>query len=353
MKKEIEINGRKIGPNYPPYIIAEISGNHNGDIERAKLLIKGAKDAGACAVKLQAYTADSLTINSDRDEFVLKTGTWRGRNLYELYEESHTPLHWFAELFSYAKKLGITIFSSTFDQLAIKLLEDLGTPAYKIASNELTDWPLVEMAVCTGKPLILSTGTASKNDISDTLGFIKSIQGDQLAVLHCVSAYPALPEDSKLATMIDVRDSFGVICGLSDHTLGTATSIAAVAMGACIIEKHFTLNRTDGGPDSSFSLEPDELKVLCHDAKWAWDSIQGIRYGSETNLSEKSIFTRQFWSTADINIDDEINTENIKSIRAPCNSGGISPKYYKDVYGKKALVNIPKHSPIKFTLITS
>ena len=346
MKKVISIDGKLIGPGYPPYIIAEISGNHNGDIDRAKLLIENAKIAGASAVKLQTYTPDSLTIDTKRDEFILKTGTWKGRNLYELYKEAHTPLGWFHDLFSFAKEIGITVFSSPFDDSAVQLLESLDSPAYKIASNELTDWPLVESVVKTGKPVILSTGTASKDDISETLDFIRSMDGQQVAMLHCISSYPALPQDSKLATMIDLRDSFEVICGLSDHTLGTATSIAAVAMGGSIIEKHFTLDRNDGGPDSSFSLEPDELKTLCHDAKWAWDSIQGVRYGADTNLHEKSIFTRQFWSIKDIEIDDEITTENIKSIRAPSDSGGISPKKFKSVFGKKARIHIPKHSPI-------
>lgn len=353
MKQEIEIDGIKIGPNQPPYIIAEISGNHNGEIERAKMLIKEAKNAGSSAVKLQTYTADSLTINSKRDEFILKTGTWKGRNLYELYEEAHTPLSWFAELFLYAKDIGITIFSSPFDIKAVELLEGLNAPAYKIASNELTDWPLVKAAVKTGKPIILSTGTASKNDILDTINFIKSINGNQIAVLHCVSAYPATPKESKLATMIDLRDSFEVICGLSDHTLGTATSITAIAMGAAIIEKHYTLDRNDGGPDSSFSLEPHELKQLCHDSKWAWDSMQGVMYGSDTDLLKKSIFTRQFWSVENIKKGEEINVSNIKSIRAPSDVDGISPKHFKEVYGKSAKVDIPKHSPITLEILQS
>ena len=352
MKQEIEIAGRKIGPRYPPYLIAEISGNHNGDIQRAKMLIKMAKDSGACAVKLQTYTADSLTINTNKDEFILQEGTWQGRNLYELYKEAHTPWEWFPELFSYAKMVGITIFSSPFDQQAIDLLEELDAPAYKIASNELTDWPLVEAAVRTGKPIIVSTGAASKQDILDTINFIKEINGDQLAVLHCVSAYPALPEDTNLATMLDIRDSFNVICGLSDHTLGTATSIAAVAMGACIIEKHYTLDRNDKGPDSSFSLEPEELKILCHDTKWAWDSIQGVKYGVDTNLKKKGIFTRQFWTIKDIYVGSELTSENIKSIRAPSDSGGIRTKYYKDIYGKKARLFIPKHSALLYEMIS-
>lgn len=346
MKNVIHIDNKEIGFGFPPYVIAEISGNHNGDIERAKTLIKEAKKAGASAVKLQTYTADSLTIDTDQEEFVLKTGTWKGRNLHDLYTESHTPTEWFEELFALAKKINITIFSSPFDVEAVKLLESLNAPAYKIASNELTDWPLVESAVETGKPVILSTGTASKNDIAETLEFIKNIGGQQIAILHCVSAYPALPEDSNLKTMIDIRENFNIISGLSDHTLGTTTSISAVALGASIIEKHFTLDRNDGGPDSSFSLEPDELRSLCINTKWAWESVQGIKYGADTNLLEKSIFTRQYWSIKEIKKDQIISKENIKSIRAPSNAGGMSPKNFKSIFGKKASIDIPRHSPI-------
>jgi len=351
MTHEISIDGRKIGPSYAPYIIAEISGNHNGDIERAKSLIEAAKNSGACAVKLQTYTADSLTINSNRSEFVLQGGAWAGRNLYDLYEEAHTPWAWLPELFAYARELGITIFSSPFDQAAVDILEKLNSPAYKIASNELTDWPLVEAVVKTGKPIILSTGAASKSDISETIDFVKQSGAKEISVLHCVSAYPALPSDTNLATMVDIRDSFDVISGLSDHTLGTVTSIAAIAMGACIIEKHFTLERNDGGPDSSFSLEPDEMKILCDGAKWAWDSIQGIRYGADTDLRRKGIFTRQFWTVEDINAGEEITTANIKSIRAPSDGGGIPTKHYKQTYGKRAKIFIQKHSPLSFESI--
>jgi N-acetylneuraminate synthase len=351
MKDKMEIDGREIGPGEKPYIIAEISGNHNGDLARAKRMIKIAKDAGACAVKLQTYTADSLTIDSASSEFVLKEGTWKGRRLYDLYEEAHTPWEWFPELFSYAKGLGITVFSSVFDQPGIDFLEGLDAPAYKIASNELTDWPLVEATVKTGKPIIVSTGTASKQDVQDTINFIKEIGGSQLAVLHCVSAYPALPEESNLETMVDIRESFNVISGLSDHTLGTATSITAIAMGACIIEKHFTLDRNDGGPDSSFSLEPQELETLCHDAACAWQSVKGVKYGADADLLKRGVFTRQFWSTDDINIGDVLNSTNIKSIRAPSDAGGIRTKEYQVVYGRKAKVFIPKHSPITFNFI--
>lgn len=349
-EKHIKIEGIKVGPGSPPYIIAELSGNHNGDINRAKKLIDVAKNAGADAVKLQTYTADSLTINSDKQEFVLKEGTWAGRNLYKLYEEAHTPWHWFSELFAYARKIGITIFSSPFDEKAVRLLEEINCPAYKIASNELTDWPLLEAVVKTRKPIILSTGAGTKDQVLKTVKFIRSIGCTDLVVLHCVSAYPALARDTHLKTMLDIGDSFDTLYGLSDHTLGTAVAITAVAMGACVIEKHYTLDRDDGGPDSSFSLEPKELETLCMDAKQAWESIGGIKYGGDTDLSKKGIFTRQLWSIVDINVGDTLCWKNIRSIRAPVNSGGISPMHYKQVLGKKSRINITQHSPIKLNI---
>lgn len=348
----IEIDQRKISPDYPPYIIAELSGNHNGDIERAKTLIKIAHEIGADAVKLQTYTADSLTIDTKRDEFIIKEGTWEGRNLYELYKEAHTPWNWFPELFGYARGLGLTIFSSPFDLQAVELLEELDAPAYKIASNELTDWPLVEAVVHTNKPIILSTGTATKEQIAQTIDFISGLaSSNRLVVLHCVSAYPAPAQDSHLRTMLDLRDSFDVLHGLSDHTLGTATSVAAVALGACVIEKHITLDRNDGGPDSSFSLEPSEFQTLCSDARWAWESLGQIKYGGETNLQKKGIFTRQLWSTKDITAGDALSWKNVKSIRAPHHAGGETPMHYKIIIGQTARIDIAKHTPITKDLL--
>ncbi len=346
MIKTINIAGREIGPTKPPYIIAEVSGNHNGDINRAIDLIRIANECGADAVKLQTYTADSLTINTDREEFTLKAGTWKGRNLYQLYTEAHTPWEWFPVLYEEARKTGITIFSSPFDQDAVDLLENLKSPAYKIASNEILDFALVKRVVETRKPIILSTGTAYKTDVADVLDFIKENGGRDVAVLHCVSAYPAPACDSNLRTMDDIANSFDVVCGLSDHTLGTATAVAAVARGASIIEKHITLSRDDGGPDSSFSLEPDDLKSLCRDVKDAWNSIGGVLYGGETDLQKKNIFTRQYWSIVEIQEGEILTPDNIKSIRGPSDSGGISARYYSDLFGKRAQTKIKKHSPI-------
>lgn len=348
----IEIDQKNIGPSYPPYIIAELSGNHNGDIERAKTLIKIAHEAGADAVKLQTYTADSLTIDTKRAEFTIKEGTWAGRSLYELYKQAHTPWDWFPELFAYAREIGLTIFSSPFDCKAVELLENLDAPAYKIASNELTDWPLIETVARTNKPIILSTGAATKEQIEQTIAFIKELGAyERLVILHCVSAYPARAQETHLRTMLDLRDSFGLLHGLSDHTLGTATSVAAVALGACVIEKHVTLDRTDGGPDSTFSLEPRELKTLCSDTRWAWESLGQIKYGGETDLQKKGIFTRQLWSIKDIPAGDELSWKNIKSIRAPHHAGGQTPMHYKSIIGKIARSDIVKHTPITKDLL--
>ncbi|WP_085909925.1 pseudaminic acid synthase [Kiloniella majae] len=347
MKKNIAIEGVEIGEGCAPYIIAEMSGNHNGDINRAKRLIDEASKAGASAVKLQTYTADSLTIDSNRPEFVLKSGTWKGQNLYHLYQQAHTPLEWFPELFAHAREQNLTIFSSPFDAPGVKLLEELNTPAYKIASNELTDWPLVERVAKTGRPTIMSTGTSTRDEVERTLAFVKEMGLSDLVVLHCVSAYPAPARDANLRTILDISDTFDVLSGFSDHTLGTAASVAAVALGACVIEKHFTLDRNDGGPDSSFSLEPVELKQLCDDCRWAWESLGDIQYGGDTQLTAKSIFKRQFWTTSNIRKGEIFTNSNIRSIRGPSDSGAISTMEYREVLGKISLADIPKHSPLK------
>lgn len=352
--KNIEIDGRKIGPDYPPYIIAELSGNHNGDIDRAKKLIDVAKEAGADAVKLQTYTADSLSIDTDREEFIIRGNVWEGRNLYQLYQEAHTPWDWLPELYAHAGRAEITIFSSPFDKKAVQVLESLNSPAYKIASNEFVDWPLVEASAKTGKPLIMSTGAASRHDVTKTVDFVRTLGVRDLVILHCVSAYPAPAETANIRTLVDIRDSFGVLAGFSDHTLGTQASVAAVALGAVMIEKHITLDRNDGGPDSSFSLEPLELKRLCEEARWAWAGLGRVCYGGETDLKAKGIFTRQYCTLADIRkgdiLLDEYRAEegpvNIKSIRAPRDWGGLPTTDYRNIVGRPAAHDIPKHSPL-------
>ncbi len=257
------INGRSIGEKFPPYIIAEMSANHNGDIKAALRLIEVAKKSGACAVKLQTYRPDTITIKSDLPDFQLTDGLWAGRTLYDLYEWAHTPWDWHKPLFAYAEKLGITIFSSPFDASAVDLLEDLNAPAYKIASFEAVDLPLIKRVASTGKPMIISTGMANEIEIEEAITAAKEGGAKDLAILHCVSGYPAPAEDYNLRTLAHMKKRFGVPVGLSDHTLDNTTAIASIALGACIIEKHFTLDRSGGGPDDSFSLEPEGLGELC------------------------------------------------------------------------------------------
>jgi len=347
MTNSFSIDGREIGHDHPPYIIAELSGNHNGSLERAISLMEAAAKTGVDAVKLQTYTADSLTIDTKRDEFTLKDGTWEGRNLYELYQEAHTPWDWFPTLFKKGKELGVTVFSSPFDIAAVDFLEKLGAPAYKIASNEFIDWPLVERTASTGKPIIMSTGTATREQVEETLKFTRSCGAKSISILHCVSEYPAPPERANILTVDDISKSFpDVVPGFSDHTLGNTAAIVAIARGACIIEKHFTLDRKDGGVDSTFSSEPAEMAKLVEDAAWAWKSLGGIQYGGETNLKKKGIFTRQLWTIKDIKAGEVISWENIKSIRAPSDSGGMLSMQFGEAIGKKAANDIAKHEPL-------
>ena len=267
MMKSFKINGRLIGKESPPYIIAEMSANHNGSIDSAFAIIDEAKATGADAVKIQTYTADTITLNSNSDDFIIKGGLWDGRTLYDLYQEAHTPWEWHKQLFDYAREVGITIFSSPFDKTAVDFLEELNTPAYKIASFEAIDLPLIRYVAKKGKPMIISTGMANEMEINEAVKTAQSSGCNDLAILHCVSGYPAPAEEYNLKTIPDMISKFGLITGLSDHTLDNTIAIGSVALGAAIIEKHFTLNRNAGGPDDSFSLEPDKMRELCRDVK--------------------------------------------------------------------------------------
>jgi N-acetylneuraminate synthase len=340
---KIVIAGREISRSQPPYIIAELSANHNGKLETALKIINEAVKAGADAIKLQTYRPDTITLNSNSEEFKVKGGLWDGRTLYELYDEAHMPWEWHKPLFEHARKVGITIFSSPFDTTAVDLLEDLNAPAYKIASFEAVDLPLIRYVAATGKPMIISTGMADADEISEALAAAKDGGCKELAVLHCVSGYPAPPEDYNLRTLADMRTRFGVPVGLSDHTIENATSIASVALGACVIEKHFTLNRNGGGPDDSFSLEPEEMKQLCIGARTAWSALGNVDYGRKSSEKGNIKFRRSLYFTKDKQAGDVISEGDVKSVRP---GFGLSPKYLSKIIGKPLLKNVAKNTKV-------
>ena len=328
----IEIDGRKIGDNHAPYIIAEMSANHNGEISNAYRIIDMAKGCGADAVKLQTYHPDTITMNIRTAEFMIKGGLWDGQSLYELYEKAFMPWDWHRPLFDHAKKIGITIFSSPFDSTAVDLLEDLNAPAYKIASFEAIDIPLIGYVAQTKKPMIISTGMANIEEIQEAIDAAKGAGCEKLAILHCVSGYPAPPEDYNLKTLADMQKKFGLVTGLSDHTIDNTTSIVSVGLGASIIEKHVTLDRNAGGPDDSFSLESAELRSLCEKSKIAWSCVGEIDYGRKSSETGNVQFRRSLYVAESMSCGDIITEDNIKSIRP---GYGLPPKYMTEIIGKR------------------
>ena len=350
MKKEISIAGRAIGAGQPPYIIAEMSANHDGKLENALRIIEEAKRAGADAVKLQTYRADTITLDGDGPEFFIDEGKWAGQTLYALYEDAHTPWEWHKPLFEHAKKVGITIFSSPFDPTAIDLLEDLNAPAYKIASFEAVDLPLIRYAAATKKPLIISTGMADTEEIAEAVDAARQAGCEELALLRCVSGYPAPPEDYNLRTIPDMLARFGVPVGLSDHTLSNATALAAVALGACIIEKHFTLDRDAGGPDDSFSMLPDELAALCRDARNAWNALGVVDYGRKSSERANAKFRRSLYFVRAMAKGERLGPADIRSVRP---GYGLPPKHYESLMGRRLLRDVAKNTPVRFEDVES
>ncbi len=345
---QFSIDGRKIGDGCAPYVIAEMSGNHNGDIGRAFALIEAAKAAGADAVKLQTYTADTITIDHDSAEFTICGGLWDGRRLHELYREAHTPWEWHKALFARAREIGITIFSTPFDFSAVDFLEELEAPAYKIASFELIDLPLIRKVAATGKPLIMSTGMANAAEIDEAVAAARSTGNEQIVLLHCVSAYPARTEEANLRTIPDIAERFGVAAGLSDHTMGIEVSLAAVAVGAVVIEKHFTLARADGGPDAAFSLEPPELALLCSGCRIAWQALGSASYDRTAGEAENVIFRRSLYVVRDIAAGELFASDNLRSIRP---GYGLPPKHYDELLGRRATRNLARGTALTWDMV--
>lgn len=344
----ITIAGRPIGPDHPPYIVAEMSGNHNGDIKRALRILDAAKAAGADAVKLQTYRADTITIDHDAPEFFVEGGLWGGRRLYELYEEAHTPWEWHGPIFEHARKLAITVFSSPFDATAVDLLEGLDAPAYKIASPELIDLPLIRRVAQTGKPIIISTGMGTFDEIADAVEAARGAGAEDLIVLHCTAAYPAPPDEANLATIAEIARRFDVVAGLSDHTMGVLVPSVAVALGADFIEKHFTLDRSEGGVDSAFSLEPAELAQLVEAARAARGLIGAPVQGP--TRSEASVLKnrRSLYVVAPVAQGEVFTEANIRSIRP---GRGLKPKHYETVLGRRATRDIAYGEPLEAAMI--
>ena len=348
MSREIAIAGRPMGPDHRPYIVAELSANHLGGIERAFEIMAAAKRAGADAVKLQTYTADTITIDHGGKGFVIEGGLWNGRRLYELYQEAHTPWDWHAALFAKGRELGLAVFSTPFDASAVELLESLGAPAYKIASFEAVDLALIARVAATGKPLVISTGMADRDEIAQALGSARSAGARDIVLLHCVSSYPARAEDSNLRTIPDMAAAFDVLVGLSDHTLGTGVAVAATVLGACLIEKHVTLRRADGGPDSAFSLEPEELARLVEDTSTAHAALGRVNYAPEAAENAMRNLRRSLYVVADMAAGEVFTAANLRSIRP---GYGLPPRHLPEILGRRARTAIARGTPLDWGLV--
>jgi N-acetylneuraminate synthase len=348
MPREIRIAGRAIGAGHAPYIVAELSANHGGRLEHALRVMEEAKVAGADAIKLQTYTADTLTIDHGGADFTIKGGLWDGRRLYELYEEAHTPWEWHDALFAKGRELGIPVFSTPFDETAVEFLEMLNAPAYKVASFEMIDLPLVRCIASTGKPTIISTGMATPEEIAETVDAFRSAGGKDLVLLHCVSSYPTPVEQANLHRIPALAAQFDVPIGLSDHTIGVDVAIASIALGACMVEKHFTLRRADGGLDSAFSIEPPELVALVRGTKAAFQAL-GSGAPARSQVEKSSLaFRRSIYVVRDIDAGEPFTHENVRIIRP---GYGLAPKHMPEILGRRASGPIERGTALRWNLI--
>ena len=346
---QIAVNTRRIGAGASVYVIAEMSANHGQSFDQAIKILQAAKEAGADAVKLQTYTPDTMTIDCDEEPFRVKGTLWAGRTLYDLYSEAYTPWDWQPKLKATAEEIGLDLFSTPFDETAVDFLEKMGTPAYKIASFEVVDLPLLRRIARTGKPIIMSTGMATLAEIDEAVQTIREAGGTQLALLKCTSAYPALPEQMNLHTIPHLAEAFDVPVGLSDHTLGTPVPVAATVLGASIVEKHITLSRADGGPDSAFSMEPAEFKAMVEAIRVAEKALGAVQYGVNDEETKTRAFRRSLFVVKDLREGEVFTEENIRSIRPGC---GLHTRHLHEILGQNASRDVPRGTPLSWDIIT-
>jgi N-acetylneuraminate synthase len=344
------IAGRRVGAGAPPFLVAEMSGNHNQSLERALSIVDAAAHAGAHALKIQTYTADTMTLDISKGEFRIDDpgSLWQGKSLYALYKEAYTPWDWHAAIFERARSHGMIGFSSPFDETAVDFLEKQAVPCYKIASFENTDIPLIRKVAATGKPMIISTGMATAEELDEAVGAARSAGARDILLLKCTSTYPAQPDDTNILTIPDMRARFGCPVGLSDHTMGIGVAVASIALGACAIEKHFTLRRADGGVDSAFSLEPEEFGLLSVEAERAWRSLGGVRYGATAHETKSLAYRRSLYVIKDLKAGDVLTRDNVRVIRPGL---GLPPKHLDQVLGRRIKRDAPRGTPLTADLI--
>lgn len=350
MKDVIKIADYSVGPDYPPFIVAEMSGNHNQSLDRAMEIVEMAANAGAHAIKLQTYTAETMTLDVKEGEFFISDdkSLWKGESLYQLYQKAYTPWEWHAPILERCKALNIMCFSTPFDETAVEFLEELNFPCYKIASFENTDLPLIRKVASTGKPVIVSTGMASIAELDDMVRALRDVGCEDFILLKCTSSYPAPPDHTNIRTIAHLRDLFNCQVGLSDHTMGIGVAVASVALGATLIEKHVTLRRADGGVDSAFSLEPEELELLVIETERAWRSLGKVTYGAVNDEQKSMQFRRSLYISQDMKEGDRLTTENLRAIRP---GKGLEPKYFDVLLGKKVRKAVKKGTPVDWDLI--